>query len=261
MASSNFLYRTLIRSTASPTSRRLSAVKARHIRCFSTLPKRSKSRPEHTPSDVEARVVERIEDYIHSIIVQRSRPDWLPFVPRSSFWVPPRPSSYGVSNAPTVKENLSTVSMQGWPSSDFYLPDEKPTMSFISRLSHQLIYGSFRQQRIFSSLTSPKPMGLMIRHFSQPARLDNEDEEIEIDQRRLPTDYDPSNFDPTEHRSPPSERVWRLVDEISGLTLIETVELSSIMMRKLSMKEMPVIGIMKPGSVGPTSAMAVPTAA
>ncbi|CAA0823820.1 Unknown protein [Striga hermonthica] len=134
-------------------------------------------------------------------------------------------------------------------------------MSFISRLSHQLIYGSFRQQHIFSSLSSPKPLGLMIRHFSQPARLDDEDEEIEIDQRRLPTDYDPSNFDPTEHRSPPSERVWRLVDEISGLTLIEMAELSSIMMRKLSMKEMPVIGVMKPGSVGPTAAMAGPTAA
>ncbi|GER53677.1 hypothetical protein STAS_31208 [Striga asiatica] len=132
MASSNFLCRTLIRSTASPASRRLSAVKARPIRCFSTLPKISTSRPELTSSDVEARVVERIEDYIHSIIVQRSRPDWLPFVPGGSFWVPPRPSSYGVSdvvhrlaNAPTEEENLSTVSMQGWPSSDFYLPDEE----------------------------------------------------------------------------------------------------------------------------------------
>ncbi|CAA0811947.1 Unknown protein [Striga hermonthica] len=102
-------------------------------------------------------------------------------------------------------------------------------------------------------------MGLVIRHFSQPARLDDEDEEIEIDKRRLSTDYDLSKFDPTEHRSPPSERVWsvwRIMDEISGLTLIETAELSSIMMRKLSMKEMPVIGSMKPGSVGPTAAMA-----
>ncbi|CAA0813110.1 Unknown protein [Striga hermonthica] len=58
---------------------------------------------------------------------------------------------------------------------------------------------------------------------------------------------------------PASERVWRIVDEISGLTLIETVGLSSIMMRKLSIKEMPVICSMKPGSVEPTAAMAGPT--
>ncbi|XP_051146796.1 uncharacterized protein LOC127262245 [Andrographis paniculata] len=112
-------------------------------------------------------------------------------------------------------------------------------MSLIARVRQHLPYGFLRRHA-----ASPS-----IRNFTQPARVEDE-EEVEIDQRRLPADYDPANFDPTEHRSPPSERVWRLVDEIAGLTLAESAELSSIMMRKLGMKEMPVIGVMKPGAVG-----------
>lgn len=96
------------------------------------------------------------------------------------------------------------------------------------------------------------------RNFAQAAREEEEEvEEIEIDQRRLPADYDPATFDPTEHRSPPTERVWRLVDEISGLTLAETAQLGTILMEKLGKK--PVVGIMKPGAV--LSATKEPTAA
>ena len=71
-----------------------------------------------------------------------------------------------------------------------------------------------------------------------------------MDQRRLPADYDPANFDPTEHRSPPTARVFRLVDEIAGLTLVEVSELSSILRSKLGMTEPPVVAIMKPGAGG-----------
>lgn len=89
------------------------------------------------------------------------------------------------------------------------------------------------------------------RHFSQPARKEEEDEEeVEIDQRKLPADYDPATFDPTEHRSPPPERVWKLVDEVSGLTLVEVAELSSIIMKRLGMTEQPMVGVMKPGAAG-----------
>ncbi|KAJ4822888.1 hypothetical protein Tsubulata_032351 [Turnera subulata] len=88
------------------------------------------------------------------------------------------------------------------------------------------------------------------RGFAQPAAKEEEEEEMEIDQRRLPTDYDPATFDPTEHRSPPTDRVFRLVDEISGLTLAEAAELGSIIMRKRSMTEPPVIQVMKPGAAG-----------
>ncbi|KAG6395890.1 hypothetical protein SASPL_142023 [Salvia splendens] len=52
-----------------------------------------------------------------------------------------------------------------------------------------------------------------------------------------------------EHRSPPSATVWRLVDEMAALTLAEAAELSLIM-RRLSMKEDVVVGVMKPGAAG-----------
>ncbi|VVA94748.1 unnamed protein product [Arabis nemorensis] len=87
------------------------------------------------------------------------------------------------------------------------------------------------------------------RSFSQPATK-IEDEEEEIDQRKLPTDYDPSTFDPTEHRSPPTDRVFRLVDEISSLTLSEISELGAIIMKKKGMTELPTVTVMKPGAGG-----------
>lgn len=117
-------------------------------------------------------------------------------------------------------------------------------MSLIARARHHLSHGS-------SHIRSPvvscylKSIGVS-RNFSQAAIS----EEVEIDQRRLPADYDPSNFDPTEHRSPPSERVWRLVDEVSGLTLAEAAELGVILMKRKGMKEKPVVGVMKPGAGG-----------
>ncbi|KAF9601679.1 hypothetical protein IFM89_021731 [Coptis chinensis] len=70
-----------------------------------------------------------------------------------------------------------------------------------------------------------------------------------IDQRRLPADYDPSNFNPTEHRSPPTDRVFRLVEEVSSLTLLEMSEFSSILMNKLATERAPIVGLMKPSAV------------
>ncbi|ESQ28201.1 hypothetical protein EUTSA_v10019124mg [Eutrema salsugineum] len=90
------------------------------------------------------------------------------------------------------------------------------------------------------------------RSFGQPARKEDkgEEEEEEIDQRKLPTDYDPATFDPTEHRSPPTERVFRLVDEISSLTLSEISELGAIIMQKKGITELPTVAVMKPGAAG-----------
>ncbi|PWA73471.1 ribosomal protein L7/L12, oligomerization [Artemisia annua] len=125
-------------------------------------------------------------------------------------------------------------------------------MSLFLRLRHHLPQGGFCSKSIrspliaFSSIKSTS----FTRNFSQPAtQVKEEEEEIEIDQRRLPTDYDPATFDPTEHRSPPTDRVWRLVDEMSSLTLAEVAELSSIMMKKMGM-EPPVIAVMKGGAAG-----------
>lgn len=88
------------------------------------------------------------------------------------------------------------------------------------------------------------------RHFAQAARQEEEEEEVEFDLRRLPADYDPATFNPKDHRSPPTERVWRLVDEMSGLTLVEVSLLSKIIMSKMGMGPMPMVGSMKPGAAG-----------
>ncbi|XP_059436674.1 uncharacterized protein LOC132169704 [Corylus avellana] len=119
-------------------------------------------------------------------------------------------------------------------------------MSFILRLRHNLANGLSRK-----SLVALNPINFngFTRSFGQPAK-EEEEEEVEIDQRRLPTDYDQATFDPTEHRSPPTDRVFRLVDEVSGLSLAEACELGVVMMRKMGMKEPPTVGVMKPGAAG-----------
>ncbi|XP_068321349.1 uncharacterized protein [Pyrus communis] len=125
-------------------------------------------------------------------------------------------------------------------------------MSLILRLRNHLPNGICGRPFI-SSLGALNPGSLngFCRNFGQPARQEEEEEEeVEIDQRRLPADYDPATFDPTEHRSPPTDRVFRLVDEISSLTLVEVAELGSILMRKKGMTEPPVVGVMKPGAAG-----------
>lgn len=61
--------------------------------------------------------------------MQRSTPDWLPFRPGSSFWVPPRsPKSLNVvdlvsklANPMTEEEQLSLTTVRGWPSSEFFV--------------------------------------------------------------------------------------------------------------------------------------------
>lgn len=129
-------------------------------------------------------------------------------------------------------------------------------MSFVLRFRHHLPNGLSRNPVV--ALNAINFSGFT-RSFGQPARVEEEEEE-EIDQRRLPTDYDPATFDPTEHRSPPSDRVFRLVDEVSGLTLAEAAELGAILMRKMGMKEPPTVGVLKPGAAG-LAGMAVKSSA
>lgn len=119
-------------------------------------------------------------------------------------------------------------------------------MSFVLRFRHHLPNGLSRKPVV--ALNAIKFNGFS-QSFGQPAK-EEEEEEVEFDQRRLPTDYDPATFDPTEHRSPPSERVFRLVDEVAGLTLAEAAELGAIMMKKMGMKEPPTVGVLKPGAAG-----------
>ncbi|XP_050235266.1 uncharacterized protein LOC126683427 [Mercurialis annua] len=123
-------------------------------------------------------------------------------------------------------------------------------MSLILRLRHHLTTG-VSKNLVFSPLVYLNG-GLSSRGYAEAAKKieEEEEEEVEIDQRRLPADYDPATFDPTEHRSPPTERVFKLVDEIAGLTLAEVAELSSIIMKKRGMTELPTVGVLKGGAGG-----------
>ncbi|KAM7278399.1 hypothetical protein ACFE04_005533 [Oxalis oulophora] len=106
-------------------------------------------------------------------------------------------------------------------------------MSILIRLKQRL---PINPTKVYSVMLMPP------RNYAQAAT-----KQVEYDQRRLPADYDPKTFDPTEHRSPPTERVWRLVDEISNLTLSEIAELGTIIMKKRGMTQPPTVGVMKPG--------------
>ncbi|KAK3432417.1 hypothetical protein EUGRSUZ_E04306 [Eucalyptus grandis] len=135
-------------------------------------------------------------------------------------------------------------------------------MSLISRAGHRLSNGFLRAYASSRpAVMADSRLNWLSRNLSQPARKEEDDEdEVEIDQRRLPADYDPATFDPTEHRSPPTDRVFRLVDEVAGLTLVEVAELSSILMSKLGMKEPPAIAVMKGGAAAAMAGMAAKAA-
>ncbi|CAN8304979.1 unnamed protein product [Cochlearia groenlandica] len=90
-----------------------------------------------SPSDP---LIQKLEDAVHRIYVRRSAPDWLPFVPGGSYWVPPPGSvseSHGIAklvanlaNPLTHEESLSTnsSSSRGWPSSDYFLKGIQPKL-------------------------------------------------------------------------------------------------------------------------------------
>ncbi|WVY99740.1 hypothetical protein V8G54_025810 [Vigna mungo] len=123
-------------------------------------------------------------------------------------------------------------------------------MSLLSRIRHYLPHGLCRRtfQPTLVRLNFSK-INAFSRNFGQPARKEEEDvDEVEIDQRSLPADFDPSTFDPDDHRGPPSERVFRLVDEIASLTVAEAAELGLVLMKKMGVKEMPNVGFMKAGA-------------
>jgi len=78
--------------------------------------------------------IKRLEDAIHGILVRRAAPDWLPFLPGSSYWVPPRKNNGNLvellgrlSNSPmTQEESLSFTTSRGWPSSAYFIEGGSP---------------------------------------------------------------------------------------------------------------------------------------
>ncbi|XP_020237615.1 uncharacterized protein LOC109816874 [Cajanus cajan] len=138
-------------------------------------------------------------------------------------------------------------------------------MSLLLRIRHYLPNSLYRQPLHPTVVRlSASNINVFSRSFGQPARKEEEEdvEEVEIDQRSLPADFDPATFDPNNHRGPPSERVFRLVDEIASLTVAEAAELGLVLMKKMGVKEMPNVGFMKAGAAANLAGMAAkaPTA-
>ncbi|OIS97021.1 PREDICTED: uncharacterized protein LOC109234353 [Nicotiana attenuata] len=110
--------------------------------------------------------IRKLEEVIHSVIVRRSAPDWLPFLPGYSYWVPPLPnqpfvkvgggihghrgggggdfdphrivevvgklasvrSHFGSSSLLLSEDETACVSrVRGWPSSSFFTGGSAPT--------------------------------------------------------------------------------------------------------------------------------------
>ncbi|BAF23209.1 uncharacterized protein [Oryza sativa Japonica Group] len=115
----------------------------------------STSGPASSPASVEVVGVRRLEEAIHGVMVRRAAPDWLPFVPGGSFWVPPMRRPHGVADlvgriaaaasgadaevvagglayepevyAPmTEEEALSFSTARGWPSASYFVEGKFP---------------------------------------------------------------------------------------------------------------------------------------
>ncbi|KAM5553705.1 hypothetical protein ABKV19_025781 [Rosa sericea] len=76
----------------------------------------------------EALMLKKLDDIVQRILVQKATPDWLPFVPGSSFWVPPRRSPLAVNDFVgrladnlSDEESLSVATDRGWPCSHFFI--------------------------------------------------------------------------------------------------------------------------------------------
>ncbi|KAK8619947.1 hypothetical protein V6N13_066442 [Hibiscus sabdariffa] len=104
-----------------------------HHRPFSSKPELFEIVLDSSSSPASA--VNKMEELIHSILVQKCTPDWLPFLPGSSFWVPlPRHGSKRVSdfidrltNQLTPDEYLSLTTGRGWPCASFLFSDGEYT--------------------------------------------------------------------------------------------------------------------------------------
>ncbi|KQJ84449.1 uncharacterized protein LOC100826622 [Brachypodium distachyon] len=84
----------------------------------------------------------RLNAAIHGVIVRRAAPDWLPFAPGGSYWVPQMRRPLGVSDlvgqvvytakgavgaaAFTEEEAMCFTTLQGWPSAAYFVEGKFP---------------------------------------------------------------------------------------------------------------------------------------
>lgn len=156
------VYQTLIRSSSSSSSYSFMCMSPRILTTHRHGSNQSGKQPQlievdldssssSQNEDAEVLGIKKLEDVIHNIIVKRSAPDWLPFIPGSSYWVPPprtrrrnqgvvdilgklshshpHPPAAGLSH----EESLSLSTFHGWPSSSFYF--FQGTLSIASNFS------------------------------------------------------------------------------------------------------------------------------
>ncbi|GMI93191.1 hypothetical protein HRI_002988400 [Hibiscus trionum] len=119
-----------LRSIAKPAT---SSSRLLSLRTQSTQPNHP-DQPDASSDASSDPLLRKLEDAIHRIIVRRSAPDWLPFLPGSSYWVPPSTGqSYGLAqiveklaNPLTPEESMSTTTVRGWPSSEYFVKGGLP---------------------------------------------------------------------------------------------------------------------------------------
>ncbi|GKA50292.1 hypothetical protein Tco_0743365 [Tanacetum coccineum] len=104
------------------------------LKQFST---RSSLKPQSTDEsksdiDVDLLALKKLDDFVHNVIVKQCEPDWLPFLPGMSYWVPPRTDVskqvFDVFKTLTnpltgggFDESMAVVTARAWPSSDYFI--------------------------------------------------------------------------------------------------------------------------------------------
>ncbi|KAJ7297011.1 hypothetical protein O6H91_11G089300 [Diphasiastrum complanatum] len=102
---------------------------------------------------------------------------------------------------------------------------------------------------VINSCNGPRK-GIILPNPTSPCDAFHTFSEMRIEATRLQkaAASEQEDFDPTEHRTPPSEKIHRLADEIASLTLLEVTDLSSLIKKKLGLPNMPMgMPMMMPG--------------
>ncbi|GJZ17852.1 hypothetical protein Tco_0553975 [Tanacetum coccineum] len=156
---SRIISQTLISKSSSSNSTQFQSIK----RLYSN---QSSPKPQIIEIDLnesdEVLGIRKLEDAIHSIIVKQSAPDWLPFSPGSSYWVPPRhhhhihhhPSNIGLFGLLNKFGNVSSdddgSSLGGkvgkakgsWPSVSFFVEDTSFTRPVTREMEAEVVHSS-----------------------------------------------------------------------------------------------------------------------
>jgi hypothetical protein len=146
------LAQTLTLARPAPNSLRGLATKVEVIEIDLSEEDAGAAAPSSNASSVDIVGIRRLEEAIHGVMVRRATPDWLPFVPGGSFWVPPVRRPHGIAelmgriaaaggaegvvggdgavkvvelDAPmTEEEALSFSTARGWPSASYFVDGE-----------------------------------------------------------------------------------------------------------------------------------------